>query len=70
LLDTDKRVVLVFYQDKRFSETFLDALSKFDGAICIISAHQSIDNIPLKGFSPNQAIADVVDWLEKVALKA
>jgi HEAT repeat protein len=69
LLDTDKRVVLVFYEGTGFSETFLDALSKFDGAICVITT-QPLDNIPLQWFSPNQAIADVVDWLKKVALEA
>jgi HEAT repeat protein/energy-coupling factor transporter ATP-binding protein EcfA2 len=69
LLDTDKGVVLVFYQDKGFSETFLDALSKFDGAICVITA-QPLNDIPLQCFNPNQAIADVVDWLKKVALEA
>lgn len=67
LLNTDKRVVLVFYQHKGFSETFLDALSKFDGAICVITA-QPIDNILLQCLDPNQEIADVVDWLIKVVL--
>lgn len=69
LLDTDKRVVLVFYEGKGFSETFLDALSKFDGAICVIAA-RILDNIPLQCFSSNQAIADIVEWLKKVALEA
>jgi HEAT repeat protein/ABC-type dipeptide/oligopeptide/nickel transport system ATPase subunit len=69
LLDTDKRVVLVFYEGTGFSETFLNALSKFDGAICVITA-QTLDNIPLQCFSPNQAIADVVEWIKKVALEA
>ncbi|HEY9609407.1 HEAT repeat domain-containing protein [Allocoleopsis sp.] len=69
LLDTDKRVVLVFYEGRGFSETFLNALSKFDGAICVITP-QIIDNISLQCISPNEAIADVVDWLKKVVLEA
>ncbi|HEY9671791.1 MAG TPA: HEAT repeat domain-containing protein, partial [Waterburya sp.] len=81
LLDTDKRVVLVFYEGISpslvqegiqegvgFSETFLNALSKFDGAICIITA-QLLDNIPLICISPERAIADVVDWLKQTALE-
>lgn len=47
LLDTDKRIVLVFYEDTGFSETFLNALSKFDGVICVITA-QFLDNIRLQ----------------------
>lgn len=86
LLDTDKRVVLVFYEgtppspplarggtktkaEVGFSETFLNALSKFDGAICVITA-QSLDNIPLQYICPERAIADVVDWLKQVVLEA
>jgi hypothetical protein len=69
LLDTDKCIVLVFYESTGFSETFLDALSKFDGAICVITA-QALDNIPLQCFSPNQAIAQVVEWIKKIALEA
>ena len=69
LLDTDRRVVLVFYEGTAFSETFLDTLSKFDGAICVITS-QPLDNIPLQGFRTNQAIADIVEWLKKVALEA
>ncbi|HEY9709678.1 MAG TPA: HEAT repeat domain-containing protein, partial [Oculatellaceae cyanobacterium] len=50
LLESNKRVVLVFYEstlplvpplDKGrlgFSDTFLDALSKFDGAICVVTS--------------------------------
>jgi HEAT repeat protein len=66
LLDSDKRVVLVFYENTGFSETFLDALSKFDGAICVITA-QTLDNIPLQCFSSGRAIADIVEWLKQIA---
>jgi hypothetical protein len=55
-LDSDQRSCLVFYENptaspQGFSETFLDALSRFDGAICVISNQP---NIPLQSFSPNQ----------------
>ena len=87
LLQSDKRVVLVFYEGNPsivpslakaglgeierlgFSDTFLDALSKFDGAICVITA-QPLDNIPLQCLKPNQAIAEVVEWIKKIALEA
>lgn len=76
LLEIDKRVVLVIYEgaplsmkgtqpEVGFSETFLDALSKFDGAICVITA-QALDNIPLQCISPNEAIAQVVEWIKKI----
>ncbi len=53
LLESDKRVILVFYESTAplispldntglrevgFSDTFLDALSKFDGAICVVTS--------------------------------
>lgn len=80
LLESDKRVVLVFYEgtplsikgtqpEVAFSETFLDALSKFDGAICVITT-QSLDNILLQCISPNEAIAQVVEWIKKITLEA
>jgi hypothetical protein len=80
LLQSDKRVVLVFYEgtplsikgtqpEVGFSETFLDALSKFDGAICLITP-QILDNIPLQCIKPNEAIAQVVEWIKKIALEA
>jgi hypothetical protein len=45
-----------------------ESLKKFDGAICLIAA-QPIDNLLLQCFSPNQAIADVVDWLIEAVLE-
>ncbi len=84
LLQSDKLVVLVFYEGTPrnfpsvsggtkggvgFSESFLDALSKFDGAICVITA-QGLDNMPLKCINPSQPIAEVVEWLKKVVLEA
>jgi HEAT repeat protein len=82
LLQSDKRVVLVFYEGTPpnlpfvsggtkggggFSESFLDALSKFDGAICVITT-QELDNMPLKCIKQSQPIAEVVEWLKKVVL--
>jgi HEAT repeat protein len=84
LLQSDKRVVLVFYEGTPpnlpfvsggskggggFSESFLDALSKVDGAICVITT-QGLDNMPLKCIKPSQPIAEVVEWLKKVVLEA
>jgi type II secretory pathway predicted ATPase ExeA/HEAT repeat protein len=45
-----------------FSLPFLTALSKFDGAICVVSEKV---NIPLQTFSPSQPnlIADIVGWM-------
>ncbi|WP_144017787.1 HEAT repeat domain-containing protein [Planktothrix sp. PCC 11201] len=45
-----------------FSLPFLTALSKFDGAICVVS--EKVD-IPLQTFSPSQPnlIADIVGWM-------
>ncbi len=42
-IESDKRVILVFYENptgrkpQGFSEIFLDALSAFDGAICVVT---------------------------------
>ncbi|WP_446366845.1 NACHT C-terminal alpha/beta 1 domain-containing protein [Coleofasciculus sp. G3-WIS-01] len=49
-----------------YSDTFLTDLSRFEGAICIIT-DQPFDHIPLKYFTPSQPIADVVDWICAIA---
>lgn len=51
-----------------FSLTFLTTLSKFDGAICVVS--EKVD-IPLQTFSPSQPnlIADIVGWMMEKMLK-
>ncbi|MEQ9550219.1 MAG: hypothetical protein RIM23_11435, partial [Coleofasciculus sp. G3-WIS-01] len=72
LIESDKPIVWLFYNStpppntepptEDFSPTFLADLSKFDGAIAVIT-HQP--NSPLKSFSPNQPnlVADMVAWI-------
>ncbi|BAZ23914.1 hypothetical protein NIES4073_48050 [Kalymmatonema gypsitolerans NIES-4073] len=67
LLESDKRVVLVFYEGKGstsqgLSQAFLNDISKFDGAICV-SSDEPKDDIPVKFFTSSQAIEDLVQWL-------
>ena len=69
LLESDKRVVLVFYENptgrkpQGFSKVFLNALSAFDGAICVVT-EQPLDDIPLQWFVPSQtAVEDIAAWL-------
>ncbi|WP_374877936.1 HEAT repeat domain-containing protein [Microseira sp. BLCC-F43] len=47
-----------------FSNPFLKALSKFDGAICVV---REKGDIPLQTFSPSQPnlIADIVGWMRE-----
>ncbi|WP_017720343.1 NACHT C-terminal alpha/beta 1 domain-containing protein [Kamptonema formosum] len=74
LLETDKRIALVFYENPNagepqgFSETFLDALRKFDGAICLVSEQPESR---LKSFSPTQPnlVEDIVAWGREVILE-
>ncbi len=74
LLETDKRIALVFYakpnaeEPKGFSETFLDALRKFDGAICLVSKQPESR---LKSFSPTQPnlLEDIVASGREVILE-
>lgn len=68
LLETDKRVVLVFHPsttntigEATYSNVFLSAISKFEGAICFIS--NPISNYNLRVFAPNQAVDDVLERL-------
>ena len=48
-----------------FSEPFLNALSKFDRAICVVCEP---GDIPLQNFSPQQQdlVAAIIQWIEKV----
>ncbi|WP_293347787.1 MULTISPECIES: HEAT repeat domain-containing protein [unclassified Microcoleus] len=48
-----------------FSEPFLKALSKFDGAICVVCEQ---GDIPLPTFSPSQPnlIAEIVAWISEM----
>ncbi|GET40425.1 NACHT C-terminal alpha/beta 1 domain-containing protein [Microseira wollei] len=51
-----------------FSDPFLKALSKFDGAICVVCEQ---GEILLPTFSPAQKdlVAAIVQWIEKVITK-
>ncbi|KAB8332453.1 hypothetical protein SD80_017780 [Scytonema tolypothrichoides VB-61278] len=78
LLKTDKRVALIFYQGSTDatlskgtavlcpkSDRFLNHLSKLTGAICVISDEPK-DDIPIKFFTPSQAIQDLMQWLRDI----
>jgi hypothetical protein len=71
-MESDCTIVLVFYQNpaaearENFSPTFLTNLSKFEGAICVVT-DQPFDHIPLKYFTPSQPIEDVVEWIRAIA---
>ncbi|MBD1940275.1 HEAT repeat domain-containing protein [Microcoleus sp. FACHB-68] len=70
-----KRPILLFYENpagappQGFSEIFLNALSKFDGGICLVSDQT---NIPLQSFSPNQPnlIEDIVGWIRRIVMES
>ncbi len=70
--ESDRTIVLMFYQNptaeatESFSPTFLTNLSKFEGAICVVT-DQPFDHIPLKHFAPSQPIADVLHWIRAIA---
>ncbi|MEQ8754814.1 MAG: hypothetical protein RID09_15040 [Coleofasciculus sp. G1-WW12-02] len=72
LIESDKPIVWLFYNStplpntepptEDFSPTFLADLSKFDGAIAVITYQP---HSPLKSFSPNQPnlVEDMVAWI-------
>jgi HEAT repeat protein len=72
LRSADRTIVLMFYQNptaearESFSPTFLTNLSKFEGAICVVT-DQPFDHIDLKFFTPSQPIEDVVEWIRAIA---
>jgi HEAT repeat protein/energy-coupling factor transporter ATP-binding protein EcfA2 len=71
-IESDRTIVLIFYQNgsaeprESFSPTFLTNLSKFEGAICVVT-DQPFDHISLKYFTPSQPIADVMQWIRAIA---
>ena len=78
-IESARTIVLVFYaltsnptpgkgtaMPCPYSKTFLTDLSKFEGAICVVN-DQPFDHIPLKYFTPSQAIADVLKWIRAIA---
>ncbi|MCC5606262.1 HEAT repeat domain-containing protein [Nostoc sp. CHAB 5834] len=71
LLETDKRVVLVFHSGSTnnmvsvtYSDRFLSDISKFEGAICFMSNPIPNHNT-LKFFPPNQPIDEILEWLRR-----
>jgi HEAT repeat protein len=68
---SDKHPILIFYQDptspaaQGLSPTFLDALTRFDGTICLIT---DSPHPPLQTFSPHDPdlLQSVVNWLKRV----
>jgi HEAT repeat protein len=68
---SDKHSILIFYQDptspadRGLSPNFLDALTRFDGNICLIT---DSPHPPLQTFSPHDPdlLQSVVNWLKRV----
>ena len=72
LLESEPKPILIFYdstalstEPKGFSDTFLNTISKFEGAICAI-ADQATNE--LKQFSPSdlQLLDNIVKWIERL----
>jgi hypothetical protein len=69
-IECDKRLALVFYENptggkaQGFSDIFLDALSRFDGAICVVCDKSDIS---LQSFFPchPNLIEDILGWLRE-----
>ncbi|TAE85937.1 MAG: hypothetical protein EAZ60_12395 [Oscillatoriales cyanobacterium] len=65
----------MFYQDptspatQGLSPTFLEALTRFDGTICLIT---DTPHPPLQTFSPHDSdlVQTVVNWLKRVHLES
>ncbi len=72
---SDKHPILIFYQDptspaaQALSPTFLEALTRFDGTICLIT---DTPHPPLQTFSPHDSdlLLTVVNWLKRVHLES
>ncbi|MEH1785615.1 MAG: hypothetical protein V7L23_08490 [Nostoc sp.] len=71
LLETNKRVVLVFHPSTTnttgkvtYSDRFLNDISKFEGAICFMS-NPIPDHNTLKFFAPSQPIDEILEWLRR-----
>jgi hypothetical protein len=68
-LESEQPIILVFYETltapemSGFSEKFLTNLSKFDGAICVVTEARVSG---LQTFSPNQGnlLAELVNWIK------
>jgi energy-coupling factor transporter ATP-binding protein EcfA2 len=70
-----KPPILIFYEDptsataRGFSPTFLDALTRFEGTICLIT---DTPHPPLQTFSPHgpDLLKTVVNWLKRLHLES
>ncbi|MEG4066029.1 hypothetical protein QUA42_01530 [Microcoleus sp. Pol11C2] len=69
LLDWEKRPILIFYENaiaatQGFSQTFLDALTRFDATICLMtdSSHPIIPTFSTQQPHPIQSI---LTWLQR-----
>jgi energy-coupling factor transporter ATP-binding protein EcfA2 len=70
-----KPPILIFYEDptspaaRGFSPTFLDALTRFEGTICLIT---DTPHPPLQTFSPHDPdlLQTVVNWLKRLHLES
>ncbi|WP_445251924.1 NACHT C-terminal alpha/beta 1 domain-containing protein [Microcoleus sp. B3-D7] len=73
LLEWEKYPILIFYENaiaptQGFSQTFLDALTRFDATICLItdSSHPILPTFSPKGPHPIQSI---LNWLQRTLLQ-
>ncbi|MFB2879475.1 HEAT repeat domain-containing protein [Floridanema aerugineum] len=74
MLESEKFLILIFYETltvqpgQGMSEIFLNALSKFEGAIALISTQT---NHSLQTFSPNQPklIENILGWMRAITLE-
>ncbi|PHX54885.1 signal transduction protein [Tychonema bourrellyi FEM_GT703] len=72
---SDKHPILIFYEDptspaaQGLSPTFLEALTRFDGTLCLIT---DTPHPPLQTFSPHDPdlLQTVVNWLKRVHLES
>ncbi|PSB22902.1 PBS lyase, partial [filamentous cyanobacterium Phorm 46] len=73
--DSDKHPILIFYQDptspaaQGLSPTFLDALTRFDGTICLIT---DTPHPTMPSFLPQDPylIQTIITWLQRTVLEA
>lgn len=65
-IDSDKHIVLVLFGEQELSYTFLDTLSKFDGAICVVTGDLVYD-LTLRQFSASQpqVVENMVNWIHR-----
>ena len=72
---SNKHPILIFYEDSTspaaqgFSPTFLNALTRFDGTLCLIT---DTPHPPLQTFSPHDPdlLQTVVNWLKRLHLES